>query len=112
MRLQKWAVLGFSLAMLSGAAVWAQQLDRISPKTLSNWMRVEQDRRYMLANQIFLLEQQQKDLRSKLREAEARAVDLRDRIQKTERELEQARELAKGSHSNTGGSTRLELEKP
>ena len=66
MRLQKWAALGVSLAMLSGAAAWAQQLDRISPKTFSDWMGVDHDRRYMLANQIFLLEQQQKDLRSKL----------------------------------------------
>ena len=110
-RIHKLAFIAL-VAMLCGAAVWAQQPDPFSPQSASDWRQLKLDRAYTLPNQIFLLEHQQKVLRLKVRETEAKARELRDQLQKTEQELEQARKLVNRSHDKTGVSTRLEIEKP
>jgi septal ring factor EnvC (AmiA/AmiB activator) len=90
--------------VLSGSGAWAQQSDLLLRRTTEDRRRQAQDSYHTLANQVFLLERQQKALRSKVKDAEATVSDLRAQLRDTEQELEQVRQLVRTSRLSIDGN--------
>jgi hypothetical protein len=94
-----------SASILAGVTGWAHGTDTTfakikSFKDLRSNLR---EQRYLVADQIIILEAQRRDLGSRILEAEARAKDLRARLQDTELELVRARELLGSLHGDRTG---------